>query len=90
MAEVAALATPSIRRQIGNKGRIAEQGALTWYLAAYAPCAAHSMVSPTRTDRIRPNVEIVAPFEQPAEIACNASRVLSRMREYGTIPQHLR
>ena len=30
MAEVAALATPSIRRQIGNKGRIAEQGALTW------------------------------------------------------------
>ena len=32
MAEVAALATPSIRRQIGNKGRIAEQGALTWVL----------------------------------------------------------
>jgi len=32
MAEVAALATPSIRRQVGNKGRIAEQGALTWVL----------------------------------------------------------
>ena len=36
MAEVAALATPSIRRQIGNKGRIAEQGALTWVLHSQA------------------------------------------------------
>ena len=36
MAEVAALATPSIRRQIGNKGRIAEQGALTWVLYSQA------------------------------------------------------
>jgi len=32
MAEVAALATPSIRRQVGNQGKIAEQGALTWVL----------------------------------------------------------
>jgi len=36
MAEVAALATPSIRKQIGNKGRIAEQGALTWVLHSQA------------------------------------------------------
>ena len=42
MAEVAALATPSIRRQIGNKGRIAEQGALTWVLHSQVcrrPCS---------------------------------------------------
>ena len=36
MAEVAALATPSIRRYVGNKGRIAEQGALTWVLHSQA------------------------------------------------------
>ena len=36
MAEVAALATPSIRKQVGNKGRIAEQGALTWVLHSQA------------------------------------------------------
>jgi hypothetical protein len=36
MAEVAALATPSIRRQVGNKGRIAEQGALTYVMHSQA------------------------------------------------------
>eukprot|EP00962_Isochrysis_galbana_P054188 scaffold25722_cov109-Isochrysis_galbana.AAC.3 len=46
MAEVAALATPSIRRQIGNKGRIAEQGALTWCDRPAPLAAAHDPSAP--------------------------------------------